>query len=363
MALLAYRSIRCTGFFILSELCRIIEFSRTPLFVSFVQPCLSASHNNTILQHDDDPQKILARNVNERLSNAMQELRVKHERGTNERDDPDRAPTGSAYQTAASMQQQQVPHPVTPSDSFKNTPHNTQNLRQNEEAEESEDEDDYDWLLDEEVGGGDDPDEDPIFEALREKRLRELQAIADKKAADLARGHGQVRTITQDEFLPECTGSSEFVVCHFFHREFQRCAILDKHLLQIAPQHTECKVLRIDAEKAPFFVHKLQIRTLPTLLVLRHGKVVDRLVGFEGLVNADTAETTARQPSRHFSERPDADPDVWETSALQTWLAKTGAIQYQRGVAREEPEIRRQRLHGCLKRGGGGTNYEDDDEY
>ena len=350
----------CSGFFIVSDLC-------VPHYLILTHSLFCLILPSSWLQHDDDPQKILARNVNERLSKAMQELRVKHERGTNERDDPDRAPTGSAYQTTATsmQQQQQLPHPVTPVAS-QNIPHNDKNLGQSEESDESDDEeDDYDWLLDEEVPGGDDPDEDPILEALRAQRLRELRALADQKAADVARGHGQVRTIAQDEFLPECTGSSEFVVVHFFHREFQRCAILDKHLQLMAPQHTECKMLRIDAEKAPFFVHKLQIRTLPTLLVLRHGKVVDRLVGFEGLMVTNTntaAATTAPQP-RHFSERPDADPDVWDTSALQTWLAKTGAIQYQRGVAREEPEIRRQRLHGCLKRGGGGTNYQDDDEY
>jgi hypothetical protein len=35
------------------------------------------------------------------------------------------------------------------------------------------------------------------------------------------------REITQDEFLPEVTGSKK-VICHFYSPEFMRCKIMDK---------------------------------------------------------------------------------------------------------------------------------------
>jgi len=35
------------------------------------------------------------------------------------------------------------------------------------------------------------------------------------------------REIAEDEFLPEVT-KSKYVVCHFYHREFLRCKIMDK---------------------------------------------------------------------------------------------------------------------------------------
>ena len=336
--------------------------------VTFIHPLCGLRLTDKTQQEEDNHSGVLADNVNERLSKALRELAVRHARGRGERDDPDRAPTGSAYYQyrtttttaagAAALQQQPQPAAVTPNGATgltfggRGSSPLGQNSKNEKEDEDDEDEDDYDWLLDDAELGAD-PDEDLILEALRERRLRELQASATQKAADLARGHGQVRTITQDEFLPECTGTSSVVVCHFFHREFQRCQILDHHLKVIAPLHTECKFIRIDAEKAPFFVGRLQIRTLPTLLVLRDGRVVDRLVGFEGLAAAAAVNQRGQQQCH--------DPDDWETSALQGWLAKAGAIQYKEHADREEPEIRRQRLRGCLRRGD--CDQNDDDHY
>jgi len=116
-----------------------------------------------------------------------------------------------------------------------------------DDSDDSESDDEFDYLLD-------DDDEDKVMQAIREKRLRELKMAHSKEAEHKAKGHGEVRTISQDEFLSECT-SSQFVVVHFFHKEFERCKIMDHHLKAIAtnPQHLSCKFVRIDAEKAPFF--------------------------------------------------------------------------------------------------------------
>ena len=39
----------------------------------------------------------------------------------------------------------------------------------------------------------------------------------------------------------------------------RRCKVMDLRLSELAPRHLESKFLRIDAEKAPFFVQKLQV--------------------------------------------------------------------------------------------------------
>lgn len=39
----------------------------------------------------------------------------------------------------------------------------------------------------------------------------------------------------------------------------RRCKVMDMRLGELAPRHLETKFLRIDAEKAPFFVQKLQV--------------------------------------------------------------------------------------------------------
>ena len=93
---------------------------------------------------------------------------------------------------------------------------------------------------------------------------------------------------------------------------------MDHHLKKIAFQHLSCKFVRIDAEKAPFFVVKLKVQQLPTVIVFKNGEMLHRLLGFEDLSDATTS--TSRNP---------ADIDDFPTSRLGYWLEKTGAIEYE----------------------------------
>ena len=197
-------------------------------------------------------------------------------------------------------------------------------------------------------------DSDPAIMALREERIEQMRK---QQMQYNSRGHGEYRTISQDEFLPEtCAAASngtrtnsEWVVVHFFQDEFLKCQIMDHHLKIIAEQHLECKFLRIQASKAPFFCAKLKIQTLPTVLILREGKVVDRIVGFEGIVSEDSNE--------------------WPTSLLRKRLCKSGAIQYNIpqeycGEEVNEDVGRRGVLFGkgSIRRGGAVRHYDDEDD-
>lgn len=119
-----------------------------------------------------------------------------------------------------------------------------------------------------------------------------------KKLANQAKGHGELRDIVEEEFLAECC-KSERVVCHFYHADFERCKIMDKHLRLLAPKYTTAKFIRIDAEKAPFFVGKLQIRTLPTVLIFHDGVNKDRIVGFDELGGEDEFPTRTLELRLH----------------------------------------------------------------
>jgi thiol-disulfide isomerase/thioredoxin len=256
----------------------------------------------------------------------MKEIKQRHDNGTQELDDPDRAPTGSAYHRHShhhSRPQPQLRQPQNNSSMMttagnqnyndmlgQNIPNNNKDASLSDS--DSDDDDDH-WL-------NNDNDDDEL-EAIRQRRLNQLREMQAKTAQQRALGHGEVRTITQDEFLPECTGSSEWVAVHFFHSEFERCKIMDHHLKLIASRYLSCKFLRLDAEKAPFFVQKLKIKTLPTLIVFREGKAVDRLMGFEGLA-ADPKE-----------------PDKWQTKRLEWWISKTGAIEYKVGEGDEDEVV------------------------
>jgi len=176
---------------------------------------------------------------------------------------------------------------------------------------EEEDDSDDEWL--------NELESDPALETLREQRIEEMRREQLKKIEDRAKGHGEYRTISQDEFLPETTDSSEWTVVHFYHDEFEKCKIMDHHLKIISEKYLECKFLRINSQKAPFFCSKLKIRTLPTVLVFQNGITQARLVGFEGI----------------------SDGNKWPTTLLARWLGETGAIKYSISANEISDEVKR----------------------
>lgn len=130
-------------------------------------------------------------------------------------------------------------------------------------------------------------------EQWRQRRLEEMRSKQKTMAENVSvRSHGEYREITQDEFLPAVTGSDK-VVCHFYHDDFQRCKVLDQHLRILAQAHLETRFIHINAEKSPFFVERLQIRVLPTMVIFDNGVAIDRITGFEGISNADQFPTSA----------------------------------------------------------------------
>lgn len=134
--------------------------------------------------------------------------------------------------------------------------------------------------------------EDVALKAIREKRRRALMAKVQKKKEELAKGHSDYREISQDAFLNEVTGSDKVMVL-FFHKDFEKCQIMDKHLKILCREHSEIKMLKINAEKAPFFVQKLSVQILPTIVFFREGKTnpMTRLVGFGDLDKAEKCST------------------------------------------------------------------------
>ena len=91
--------------------------------------------------------------------------------------------------------------------------------------------------------------------------------------------------------------------------------------------------------------------SLPSLLVLQHGKVINRLTGFDGLT------INPKQP------------DEWSTHRLEEWLSRSGAIDYippSADEVREEMErmglsslSSSSRNKGTIYRGGIGIYNED----
>lgn len=132
--------------------------------------------------------------------------------------------------------------------------------------------------------------DDPELEKLHAERIASLKKEAEKRQALKRQGHGEYREVSEGDFLGEVTGS-ELVICHFYHREFYRCKIMDKHLKMLAPKYVDTKFIKLDAENAPFFVAKLAVKTLPCVIFFRQGVAVDRLIGFQDLGGKDDFST------------------------------------------------------------------------
>ncbi|XP_020257385.1 thioredoxin domain-containing protein PLP3B-like isoform X1 [Asparagus officinalis] len=134
--------------------------------------------------------------------------------------------------------------------------------------------------------------DDPELEKLHADRIAALKKEAEKREVLKRQGHGEYREISEGDFLGEVTGS-ERAICHFYHHEFYRCKIMDKHLKALAPQHINTKFIKLDAENAPFFVTKLGVKTLPCVILFRKGVAFDRIVGFQDLGGKDDFPTRA----------------------------------------------------------------------
>ncbi|ERM94252.1 thioredoxin domain-containing protein PLP3A isoform X2 [Amborella trichopoda] len=162
--------------------------------------------------------------------------------------------------------------------------------------------------------------DDPELERLHADRIAALKKEAEKREALQRKGHGECREVTEGDFLGEVTGS-EKVICHFYHKEFYRCKIVDKHLKSLAPRHVDTKFIKLDAENAPFFVNKLAVRTLPCVILFRKGIAVDRLVGFQDLGGKDD----------------------FTTKALENLLIKKGIIEENKEDKDEDEEVKSNR--------------------
>ena len=53
------------------------------------------------------------------------------------------------------------------------------------------------------------------------------------------------------DFLESVT-KTDHVVCHFFHRDFERCKLLDKHLSILARKYFDTRFIKVSAPVSLF---------------------------------------------------------------------------------------------------------------
>jgi len=173
----------------------------------------------------------------------------------------------------------------------------------------------------------------------RAARLAELQKTTARTNQFLGMGHGNYTEITQDDFLKEVT-KSKYCVVHFYHPEFERCKLIDRHLEPLARKHLATKWMKLDATKAPFFVGKLQIKMLPTVVFFKDGIARDRLIGLDELGATDD----------------------FTTADLEKRIAKAGVIITADKEDQEEREALARRTANSIRQSKHNQDSSDDDD-
>lgn len=136
-------------------------------------------------------------------------------------------------------------------------------------------------------------DDDFDLGALREQRIEEIRQEMNKMLEMRDKEHGQLTEFTDEKEVIRMSANEKRCVIHFYHRDFKRCDIMNKHLEALALKYPSTRFLKVFVEDVPWLVEKLQIKVLPCVICFIDGVTKDRLIGFEELGNSDGFETAA----------------------------------------------------------------------
>ncbi|KAF9653388.1 thioredoxin-like protein [Thelephora ganbajun] len=118
-----------------------------------------------------------------------------------------------------------------------------------------------------------------------------MQAQLEKVQTMQQTGYGQYTEITDEKEVIRTSANEPRCVIHFFHRDFKRCEIMDKHLAALAPKYFSTLFIQVLVENVPWLVERLDIRVLPCVMCFVNGVSTDKIIGFEALGNTDAFQT------------------------------------------------------------------------
>lgn len=85
--------------------------------------------------------------------------------------------------------------------------------------------------------------------------------------------------ITKENFNAEVVNSDRPVLVDFWATWCGPCRMVGPLVEEIAAEHPEIKVGKINVDEQPELAAQFQIMSIPTLMVVKNGKITQRVVG------------------------------------------------------------------------------------
>jgi hypothetical protein len=149
--------------------------------------------------------------------------------------------------------------------------------------------------------------DDQALDAIRAKRLREMQQEQVQRQKWKDAGHGTYEELADGQdardvakaFFDASKTSNQMVV-HFYRPSTRNCDVFHAHLEKLAKQHLETRFCKINVEgcdsqaggSASYLVEKLVIHVMPTLVLIKDRKAIHHIRGFDEL--GGTADFSTR---------------------------------------------------------------------
>lgn len=89
----------------------------------------------------------------------------------------------------------------------------------------------------------------------------------------------KVLHINKDNFHKEVLDSDKPVLLDFFASWCGPCRMVGPILDEIAEEREDIKVCKVDIDEQPELASRFRIMSVPTLMVLKEGNIVDQSVG------------------------------------------------------------------------------------